>query len=65
MKQGDSIVVNPFTHHNLYMSPNTVTHVVKFGCNVTQTDWFPSSELDKLTKYIPESELLKKTNIEI
>lgn len=59
MKQGDSILVNPFIHHNLYMSPYTVNHVIKFGSNVTQTDWFPSSELDKLTKHIPESELLK------
>lgn len=59
MVQGDSILVNPFIHHNLYMSPRTVTHVIKFGSNVTQPDWFPSSELDKLTKYIAESELLK------
>jgi hypothetical protein len=58
MKQGDSIVVNPFIHHNLYMSSYTVTHVVKYGANVIQSDWFPSSELDSLTKLIPESELL-------
>lgn len=52
-------MVNPFIHHNLYMSANTVTHVIKFGSNVTQADWFSSLALDKLTKYIPESDLLK------
>lgn len=59
IKQGDSIRVNPYIHHNLYMSPCTVTHVIKYGSSILQTDWFPSYELDKLTKYIPESELLK------
>lgn len=59
MKQGEAILVIPFTSHNLYMSPYTVTHVVKYGVNVTQTDWFPSSDLDKRTKHLPESELLK------
>jgi len=59
LKQGDFILVNPFIHHNLYMSPYTVTHVIKYGSNVTHTDWFPSYKLDKLTKHIPESELLK------
>jgi hypothetical protein len=60
MKRGDSIMVHPFIHHNLYMSPYTVTHVVKYRSDdVIQTDWFPSLELDKLTRHIPESELLK------
>lgn len=59
MKQGDSVLVIPSIHHNIYMSPYTVTHVVKYGINVRQSDWFPSSELDMLTKHIPESELLK------
>lgn len=57
MKQGDSILVPPLAHHNLYMSPYTVTHVIKYGSNRNQTDWFSSPELDKQTKNMPESVL--------
>lgn len=59
MKQGDSIMVTPSVHHNIYMSPYTVTHVLKYGDQVTQTDWFPSVQLDQLTRHISEPELLK------
>ncbi|WP_313641879.1 hypothetical protein [Paenibacillus sp.] len=59
MKQGDSILVLPLIHHNLYMSPYTVTHVIKYGNNGEQPDWFSSPELDKQTKNIPESDLIR------
>jgi hypothetical protein len=57
MGQGENIIVYPSVHHNLYMSPHTVTHVVKYGS--VKADWFPSTELDKLTKHIPGSDLIR------
>ncbi|MGM0884719.1 MAG: hypothetical protein ACQEXQ_27230 [Bacillota bacterium] len=54
--QGESIIVNPSIHHNLFMSPYAVTHVVKYGG--LKVDWFPSTELDRVTKHIPESDLI-------
>lgn len=59
LKRGGIIYVMPLRHHNIYMSPSTVTHVVKYGGgNVEEPDWFHSEELDKLTKSITETELI-------
>lgn len=57
-EEGQHFIVNPLVHHNLYMSPFTVTHVVKYGGGNIKVDWFPSTELDRLTKHIPESDFL-------
>ncbi|CAG7624730.1 hypothetical protein ACFQI7_03665 [Paenibacillus allorhizosphaerae] len=62
MTQGDALIVKPLTHHNIYMSAFTVTHVVKYGGGSVKTDWFPSPELDKLTKHISESELVRRNH---
>jgi mannose-6-phosphate isomerase-like protein (cupin superfamily) len=60
MKKNDSIIVSPLRHHNIYMSSLAVTHVVKFsGNNIVKPDWFPSSQLDILTKDISESEIVR------
>lgn len=59
MGQGESISVKPMNHHNIYMSPFTVTHVVKYGSGGIKADWSPSPELDNLTKHIPESHLIQ------
>lgn len=58
LEQGESILVKPFVHHNLYMSAYTVTHVIKY-CGGIEDDWYPSPELDKLTIHIPESDLVR------
>ncbi len=57
IEQGDSVTVNPFVHHNMYMSANTVIHIVKYD-DASGTNWFSSKELDALTKHISESELI-------
>lgn len=58
LEQGESILVKPFVHHNLYMSAYTVTHVIKYGGGI-EDDWYSSPELDKLTIHIPESDLIR------
>ena len=59
LQQNESIIVPPLKHHNVYMSPLAVTHVVKYGgSNDLKPDWFPSPELDALTKGISESQLI-------
>lgn len=39
----------PLIPHNMYMTPNTITHTIKFG-DCTQKDWIASPELDELIK---------------
>ncbi|MEK3724707.1 hypothetical protein [Paenibacillus sp. FSL H8-0034] len=59
IKEGEAIIFIPLVHHNLFMSPFTVTHVVKYGAGGIEVDWFASTELDKLTKHISESDLVR------
>lgn len=60
MEKNDSFIVSPLLHHNIYMSSLAVTHVVKYGGNNgVEPDWFPSPQLDRLTKDITESELVR------
>jgi ribosomal protein S18 acetylase RimI-like enzyme len=57
---GDSFCVKPLTHHNIYMSPFAITHVVKYANQETErTDWFPSEELDKLTRHLTTEDFSK------
>lgn len=58
INEGETLTVSPLVHHNLFMSPYTVTHVVKYGGGI-KVDWFPSIELDNLTKHIPESYFIR------
>ncbi|ANF94792.1 hypothetical protein [Paenibacillus bovis] len=60
LKSGEMVSVMPLKPHNIYMSPSTVTHVIKYGCRtVEKPDWFHSQELDRLIKPIAEKELIK------
>jgi len=60
LEKNDSIIVSPLRHHNIYMSSLAVTHVVKYGVtNIVNPDWFPSPQLDLLTKVISEPELVR------
>jgi hypothetical protein len=42
LDQGSDITVSPLVHHNIYMSPFTVTHVIKHGKGDSKVDWFAS-----------------------
>lgn len=55
---GESMTVNPFVHHNIYLSPNTTIHTIKYGEIGDQKDWFSSKKLDYLTKKLSEDDLL-------
>lgn len=56
--QGEQVTLNPRVHHNIYMSANTVIHTIKYGSS-SGNDWYPSPELDLLTKHLPESDLIR------
>jgi len=55
---GDFFVTRRLVAHNLYAGENTVLHTVKFGETV-QDDWFPSPELDRVTKEINAYDMKK------
>lgn len=59
LKEGQSVTVLPFVHHNVFMSPNSVVHTVKCGETDRGADWFPSEELDDYTKSFSEEDLFK------
>ena len=55
LKEGESVTFKPFVHHNIYLSPKSVIHTIKYG-NAQDNDWFSSPELDRLTKHLnPDS----------
>ncbi|WP_028551213.1 cupin domain-containing protein [Paenibacillus sp. UNC451MF] len=55
LKQGESITFTPLVWHNIYLSSNSVIHTIKYG-DYLENDWFPSPELDQLTKHLdPDS----------
>ncbi|HSR89480.1 MAG TPA: hypothetical protein VLK22_03770 [Candidatus Udaeobacter sp.] len=63
LSAGAFIVSEPNVHHNVYMSARTVTHCVKFGDTAAEkasgkADWHASHEVDRLTKHLPEDEIL-------
>lgn len=61
LKAGETVCVMPLKPHNVYMSPNTVTHVIKYGGGPSeQPDWFPSPELDRFIEPITEKEFIQK-----
>lgn len=51
LREGETISFEPSIHHNIYLSENSVTHTIKYG-KPLENDWFPSPELDKLTKHL-------------
>ncbi|MBD8070677.1 cupin domain-containing protein [Bacillus sp. PS06] len=59
LREGESVIVNPFVHHNIFMSSNAVTHTIKYGGYGPNNDWFSSKELDIFTKKLSEKDLLE------
>ncbi|MBU9721288.1 MULTISPECIES: hypothetical protein [Bacillaceae] len=57
LKDGESIFVKPFVHHNLFLSPHTIIHTIKYGGEGSEIDWFPSKELDHFIKNLSENDL--------
>ncbi|MCY9662648.1 hypothetical protein P5G65_22720 [Paenibacillus chondroitinus] len=51
LREGESVTFKPLIHHNIFLSSNSVIHTIKYGPSV-ENDWFPSSELDKVTKHL-------------
>lgn len=58
LTQGGCVTVNPFIHHNIFMSGHSVIHTIKYGAG-SSSDWFASPELDALTRHLTEQELLQ------
>jgi quercetin dioxygenase-like cupin family protein len=48
-EKGDYVIIEPMIEHNVYMYPNTMTIVTKFG-DIKENDWYSADELDKITK---------------
>jgi hypothetical protein len=40
IQAGEAITIKPFTHHNVYMFPDTITHTIKYGAG-EDNDWYP------------------------
>ncbi|KKI90142.1 hypothetical protein WQ54_23910 [Bacillus sp. SA1-12] len=59
LREGESFIVEPFVHHNIFMSSNSVTNTIKYGGGCTEIDWYPSKILDEFTKNLSENDLLE------
>jgi mannose-6-phosphate isomerase-like protein (cupin superfamily) len=59
LREGENVIVNPFVHHNIFMSSYAVTHTIKYGGRGPKIDWFSSEELDIVTKKLSENDLLE------
>lgn len=51
LRPGESVTFRPLVHHNLYLSPGSVIHTIKYGI-AYENDWFPSPELNERTKHL-------------
>lgn len=58
VEAGGAFAFKPGVSHNLYMSPNSIVHTVKFG-EAEGIDWFAAPDLDALTVSRTEEELLE------
>jgi mannose-6-phosphate isomerase-like protein (cupin superfamily) len=58
LREGESVSVTPYVHHNIFMSSNSITHTIKYGGGGHDIDWFPSGELDNFTKKLTENDFL-------
>ena len=63
LKEGELIIVEPGTHHNIYMSANSVIHTIKHGSE-TYSDWVASPHLDGLTQSLTKDDILRR-NVDI
>ncbi|WP_078433618.1 hypothetical protein [Metabacillus halosaccharovorans] len=59
LSEKESVTVNPFVHHNIFMSSHSVVHTIKYGVGGSEPDWYPSLEFDKYTKKLSENDLLE------
>jgi len=51
------VLSQPNIVHNVYLSPYSIIHTVKFG-NTSETDWNASPEFDDITKKLSEEDIL-------
>ncbi|MBS4194198.1 hypothetical protein [Lederbergia citri] len=58
LREGENVRVNPFVHHNIYLSSNSIMHTIKYGGGNHGIDWFPSEELDNITTKLTDNDLL-------
>jgi len=49
LKAGETIILEPFTNHNVYMCADTMTYVIKFG-DTKEKDWNLAERLDEISK---------------
>jgi fructose-1,6-bisphosphatase/inositol monophosphatase family enzyme len=49
IRAGEAITINPLTHHNVYMYPDTITHTIKYG-DCMDGDWYPCRNTDAWCK---------------
>ncbi len=49
IEEGNSIVIDPFVKHNVFMFENTMTYVIKYG-KTKENDWYEACMLDKISK---------------
>lgn len=45
--EGEFCISKPMIPHNVYMSPNTITHTIKYG-DCSNADWNACEELDEM-----------------
>lgn len=57
----DIVISEPGIVHNVYLAPNTITYVVKFG-DCVQNDKFQNDEFNELTKPLTEEDIKKFAN---
>lgn len=56
LRQGESCLIKPYVPHNVFMPSGGTVHTIKMN-SVVVGDWFPSCELDAITKLISERQL--------
>lgn len=62
LNEGDIIQIEPYIHHNIFMSTKSIIHTIKYGNSNVKTDWFPAKSLDQYTKQLSSNDLLKINN---
>ncbi|NMO98176.1 cupin domain-containing protein [Paenibacillus lemnae] len=59
LEEGDTVIVEPFVHHNIFLSSNSIIHTVKYGKSSAGIDWFSSEKLDDYIQEFTEDEIIK------
>lgn len=58
---GDFVISQPNIKHNVYLSPNSVIHTIKFG-DTSSSDWNAASDFDEITKSLTKEDIIKLTS---